>query len=201
MTTQDRKHIITIAGRPGSGKSTASKGIAKELGYEHFSSGDLFRSIGKERGMELFEANVSAYEQKDIDQIVDTRLQEIGKSQEFVVIDSRMAWHWIPNSFKVYLNLDIQTAAIRILAKLDPKRIESEHIPDDPEKLAKVLQDRLAHEENRYKGLYGVTPFDESNYTLVVDTKKHNHEEVRNIIIKEYKAWLGPQSVNELEKK
>src|SRR2546422_795855 len=37
MQSPQKKHIITIAGRPGSGKSTTSKTIAEELGYEHFS--------------------------------------------------------------------------------------------------------------------------------------------------------------------
>ena len=113
----EKKRIITIAGRPGSGKSTASKGVAERLGYEHFSSGDLFRAMGRQRGVDVLQTNLAAKKEKELDFIVDERLREIGKTQQDVAIDSRLAWHWIPDSFKVFLNLDLEIAAQRILQK------------------------------------------------------------------------------------
>ena len=188
-----KKHIITIGGRPGSGKSTAAKSVATNLGLMHFSSGDLFRAISKEHGHDVFESNLAA-EKADgistIDQLVDERLRTIGKKDDNVVIDSRMAWHWMPYSFKVFLNLDITTAAERILASMTPERMEAEHIPNDVEAYAENLQGRLDSEARRYQKIYNVNPYDIDNYDLVINTKTTTQEEVARIIIDRYKGWL-----------
>ncbi|PIW96975.1 hypothetical protein COZ82_02065, partial [Candidatus Kaiserbacteria bacterium CG_4_8_14_3_um_filter_38_9] len=42
-TIMKRKHIITISGRPGSGKSTTADKVAELLGYTRHSSGDMVR--------------------------------------------------------------------------------------------------------------------------------------------------------------
>lgn len=186
----EKKHIITIAGKPGSGKSTTSKGLASELGYKHFSSGDLFRAIGKERGIDVFQVNVTAETEKEIDYMVDEKLREIGTNEDELVIDSRMAWHWMPYSFKVYLDLDLDTAAKRILGKINPERLEAEEIPRTPEEYAVRLQERLDSEIKRYMNLYQQNPYDTSNYDLVVDTGKHNPSEARDMILRGFKEWI-----------
>ncbi len=186
-----KKKIITIAGKPGSGKSTTSKKVAAELGYMHFSSGDLFRAIAKERGIDVYEINVLAETEKEIDRQVDKRLQEMGQTEHDLIIDSRMAWHWMPDSFKVYLDLDVNDAAERILKHADPKRLEAEHIPDTVEAYAHQLQRRLDSESKRYFDLYGVNPYDTNNYDLVIDTKINNIQEVTEKILAAYKTWLN----------
>lgn len=189
-SSRHKKKIITIAGKPGSGKSTASRKVAELLGFEHFSSGDLFRAIGKERGVDVHDTNILAETEKDIDHLVDERLRQIGKTQDSVAIDSRMAWHWIPQSFKVYLDLDLEVAAARILNSIDEERIKHEHIPSSPKKYASVLKSRLASEAKRYKNLYDVNPYDTSNYDLVIDTASNSAEETVNEILRSYKKWI-----------
>ncbi len=184
-----KKKIITISGRPGSGKSTASRSIAEALGYEHFSSGDLFRAIGRELGSDVHQANLNAEQEGNIDFLVDQRLREIGATQENVAIDSRMAWHWIPESYKVYLDLDLEVAAHRILANIDQKRLEHEHIPEDPIEYAHRLQQRLESEARRYRKLYDVDPYDTSNYDIVVDTANKHAQEVLVEILAGYESW------------
>jgi CMP/dCMP kinase len=185
-----KKRIITIAGRPGSGKSTTAKMLAERLGYEHFSSGDLFRAIGKERGNSVNETNLAAEQEKEIDYLVDERLRQIGATQQDVAIDSRMAWHWMPYSFKVYLDLDLGVAARRIMKGMDAARLEHEHIPSDPEQYAAILQERLDSEARRYKALYNVNPYDKGNYDLVVDTDMNDPEQVVELVLGAYKKWL-----------
>jgi len=186
-----KKHIITIAGRPGSGKSTASKNTASQLGYQHFSSGDFFRGMGKERGMDLYEITLAAEDEEQLDKIVDKKLQEIAKTQDKMVIDSRMAWHWMPFSFKVFLELDLMTAAKRIIQNMDPNRLQHERIPTEPKEYVELLQRRLDSETLRYKHLYNANPFDKSNYDLVIDTTKTSPEGVVDQIVKAYKEWLS----------
>lgn len=185
-----KKHIITIAGKPGSGKSTTSKGLASSLEYSHFSSGDFFRAIGKERGFDVLATNLLAEQERDIDEAVDQKLRELGQNQDNMVIDSRMAWHWMPYSFKVYLDLDINIAAERIISHMDEKRRSVELVSDKIEVYAKTLQDRLDSESRRYLNLYNVNPYDIENYDLVIDTSKHSAEEVRQLITAAYQNWL-----------
>lgn len=185
----EKKHIITLAGKPGSGKSTTSKGVASELGYKHFSSGDLFRAIGKERGIDVFQTNIAAETEQDIDHMVDEKLRTIWREEDELVIDSRMAWHWMPHSFKVYLDLDLEIAAKRILSNYDPKRLEYENIPEKPSEYAEVLQGRLDSEIKRYMNLYQANPYDTKNYNLVVDTSAHTPEAAIALIVEKFHTW------------
>lgn len=186
----NKKHIITIAGKPGSGKSTTSKAVAQTLGFEHFSSGDFFRAIGKERGIDVFQANLVAESEVDIDHLVDEKLRNLGVAQDHMVIDSRMAWHWMPYSFRVYLDLDLLVAAERILESLDDARMEMEEIPDDPAEYADRLQNRLNSETKRYCSLYDVNPYNAENYDLVVDTAINGPEAVQELIAAKFNDWI-----------
>ena len=185
-----KKHIITIAGRPGSGKSTTAKAVAAQLGFQHFSSGGLFRQIAQEHGIDLLQANLSAEQNSEIDHAVDGRLREINETEDKIVIDSRTAWHWMPASFKVFLDLDMQTAAERILADMDDSRRASEHVSGDPAEYAKVLQARLDSEKRRYEALYKINPYDTGNYDLVVDTAANNVERVVQKVLEGFRTWL-----------
>lgn len=185
-----KKHIITIAGRPGSGKSTTAKAVTAQLGYQHFSSGDLFRALAREKGIELLEANLSAEQNADLDHEVDGRLQEIGGSEDQLVIDSRTAWHWIPASFKVFLDLDLIIAAERILNGMDDARLASEHIHRDPAEYAQKLQERLDSETRRYKSLYDINPYDMANYDLVIDSATNNLQQVVEQVVDGFRAWV-----------
>ncbi len=184
-----KKHIITLAGKPGSGKSATSKLIAKQLDYDHFSSGDLFRMLGEERGMDVLHANLNAEQNVEIDHLVDQKLRDIGATQDKLVVDSRTAWHWMPQSFKVFLELNLDVAAKRITANMDAERMESEKIPNDTHEYAVMLQERLDSEARRYQSLYQINPYDTSNYDFVVDTDVNSLEQVTELIREAYKKW------------
>ena len=190
-----KKHIITVAGRPGSGKSTTSKLVASKLGYEHFSTGDLFRTVGSERGLDLLSTNLAAENQKDIDAIVDDKQREMGETKDNLVIDARLAWHWMPYSFKVFLDLDLEVAAKRIIANTDAARLRHEHVPNDPQEYAHILQRRLNSESKRYMNTYQANPYDTSNYDLVIDTGTNSIEEVVSAVIAGYEKWLAEAKV------
>jgi cytidylate kinase len=113
-----KREIVTVAGSPGSGKSATAKALAAALGFRHFSSGDRFRELAALRGESIEATNVAAEVQREIDLEVDRQLQEMGHRDEKIVIDSRMAWRWMPHSFKVYLVLDPDRAAERIFEQV-----------------------------------------------------------------------------------
>lgn len=184
-----KKQIITVAGRPGSGKSTTAKRVAVILGFHHFSSGDLFRALGRERGVDVLQANKSAGITEELDELVDSKLREIGAHQDKLVIDSRTAWHWIPSSFKVFLDLDPKIGARRILDETSDERLASEHVHHDVDEYARLLQHRLDVETERYKKIYDINPYDMKNYDLVIDTSANNIEETVEQVVKSFRAW------------
>ena len=185
-----KKHIITIAGKLGSGKSSTAKSLAQYFGYQHFSSGDLFREIAAKQGEDVLQANKSAENDSTIDHLVDQRLRDIGENEDNKVIDSRTAWHWIPQSFKVYLTLDTKVAAERIINSMNERKLANERIHDDVDAYAAALDERFNSENKRYMDIYNIDPAQSSNYDLVVDTAQYSLDEVIELIKRTYTKWL-----------
>ncbi len=183
-----KRELITIAGSLGSGKSSTAKEVARILGYRHFSSGDLFRKIAAERGESVEATNLSAEEQKDIDFKVDGLLRDMGKSESKLVIDSRMAWHWMPDSFKVFLSLDADSAAQRIFNDVREERRVSESASTLEEVRASIDR-RFASEQKRYMALYNVDPTDPKNFDLCIDTKDNSLDSVVSELLESYSRW------------
>ncbi|HVO28578.1 MAG TPA: AAA family ATPase [Candidatus Paceibacterota bacterium] len=185
-----KRRIITISGVPGSGKSSAAAGIARALGYEHFSSGDLFRKMAAERGISIEEMNLVAEKQREIDHGVDELLVTLGKEKDDFVIDSRTAFHWIPASFRVFLELDPAIAARRTFAQIR----EEGRVSQAGSSLEQVLENtlrRIESEKKRFRDLYQIDFTDVKNYDLVVDTGANDLEKVIGIVIRAYRAWLA----------
>ncbi len=142
--------------------------------------------------------NISAEAQRDIDIKVDKLLQEMYRNEEKLVIDSRMAWHWMPGSFKVFLVLDPETAARRIYVHLQQGGRTSEDARS-VEEARNSIDRRFASEQKRYAGLYGVNPTDPLNFDIVINTKHNNLETVTTMLLAAYQAWrmdeedLSPQ--------
>jgi len=183
-----RKQIITIAGSLGSGKSSTARAVASALGFRHFSSGDLFRQLAAERDESIEAMNISAEAQRDIDLKVDNLLREMYRTDERLVIDSRMAWHWMPLSFKVFLVLDPNTAAERIFNHLRDEGRMSEAATSIDE-VRKSIDRRFASEQKRYAALYGVNATDPLNFDIVINTKHNDLKTVTEIVSSAYRAW------------
>ncbi|MGB9646211.1 MAG: cytidylate kinase family protein [Stellaceae bacterium] len=188
-----KKDVITIAGSLGSGKSSTAKAVASALGFRHFSSGDLFRRIAAERGESIEAMNISAEVQRDIDLKVDNLLQDMYRKEEKLTIDSRMAWHWMPGSFKVFLVLDRDAAAERIFNDLQGGGRTSEDA-GSVEEVRNSIDRRFASEQKRYAGLYGVNPTDPSNFDIVINTRHNDLKTVTSIVLAAYRAWRAAEN-------
>lgn len=185
----EKKEIITIAGVPGSGKSSTADNVAKALGFKRFSSGDFMRKIALDRGISLNELSTLAETDDSIDVSIDNEVRNAGTGEK-LVIDSRLAFHWIPDSFKVFLDLPLEISKERILRNLQHNKLrqESEGMAD-AEGVYKKITERLESERKRFKELYNVDHTDKTNFDLVVDTNRNNLTEVVEIILAEYKKW------------
>ncbi len=184
-----KKEIITIAGTLGSGKSSTANLIAKDLGFTRFSSGDFMRKIALELGLTLNELSARAETDATIDTKIDDEVRKAGEMDK-IVIDSRLAFHWIPDSFKIYLDLSPDIAKDRILKNLEENalRQKSEGSVSADEIYTKIIK-RLESEKKRYQELYGIDHTNKENFDIVIDTSKNNLEQVAEIIVTEYKKW------------
>lgn len=98
---------LSLTGNLGSGKSSLGKELIAR-GFEIVSSGDIFRGLAAERGVSIVEMNKIAETDKSIDKMVDDRTIALGKSKDRTIFDSRMGWHFVPDSFKVFVMVDLQ---------------------------------------------------------------------------------------------
>ncbi len=190
-----KRHIITICGALGSGKSTAAKRVATTLAYNHFSGGDFMRAMAAEKGMSLSELGDIAKVDMSVDKEIDHRQKEFMDTHDNFVIDSRLGWYWAPDSFKVFLTVDPSISAERVFADLQAKRSErKEEVSgeiESIESLQKKQAERLESERLRYKEYYGIeNHFDTKHFDLVIDTALHDIPAVEDLIIEEYKKWI-----------
>ena len=165
-----KSKIITIAGALGSGKSSTAKLVAKE------------------RGLTVEQINEAAELEQEIDHAVDERLKEMGKGSD-LVIDSRLAFHWMPNSFKVYLKLDSQQAAERIFNHIQKEGRESQS-GDSVEEIFAETERRKASEKKRYMNLYSVDVHDMTPFDVVIDTGPNDLPTVAQMVTDAYREWL-----------
>lgn len=178
------KDKISLAGDLGSGKSTVSKILIERLGAEYYSTGAIVRSIAEKRGMSVTELNVYMETHPEIDTEIDDGLVALSDVDKLLIIDSRMAWHFTRNTFRVYLSTDIETSALRIM---NANR-KGEHASTLEETILETRQ-RRESEKKRYLAQYGVDIKDLSNYSLVVDTTVATPEQVAECIISSFEKW------------
>ncbi len=191
----ERKHIITVSGKPGSGKSSTADRVAELLGYTRYSSGDLVREMTRKRRISLRDYNLMAEKNPEMDMQIDEELRKLRDNRD-IVIDSRLGFYWIPESFKVYLDLDPDVAIARIYkdASLNVGRSGSGEGTSDMSTVIDEVEARLQNERRRFKKLYNINPYNIENFDLIVDTSRHSPQTVALTVFDTYKKWLKSQS-------
>ncbi len=182
-----KKHIISLGGELASGKGTTSRVLMQRLNYGIYRNGDYFRKLAKDMNMDVTTFNIYVEKHPEIDRQIENSAAEYAKTHDNFIIDARLGWYAVPESFKVYLKVDLDVAARR--AFNDEARKDSEKF-DTLEEQKADIQKRYKLENERYWQLYQVRKEDESNYDLVIDTTGLTGEETADIIEKEYKKWL-----------
>ena len=183
--------IITITGYPGSGKSTLGKGIAKALGLKHYSAGDLLREIAKEKDIDLMQIQHEMEKDRNIDDELDKRTTELGEKEDDFVIDGRVAWHFIPNSIKIFVKIDLEKAAERVFRDSQQKKDErkGETGNSSVKETVQNMRQRMEMNKKRYQKLYGINYLDEKNYDVVVNTTKASIHETKKRVLKQIKEF------------
>lgn len=143
-----------------------------------------------------------------IDNIIDTEIVELGKrileennQKEVWLIDSRLAFHNIPESFSVRLTVKDSVAAKRLIK--DSSRGKEDNNYKDLEEAQKKVTERKHGEQERYKRKYNIDLEDTNNYNLIIDTSYSDVDEIADVILnceecnrtgKKYgKTWASPK--------
>ena len=186
-----KKHIITLGGYPGSGKTTVRQLLADKLGYSVFSTGHFARSLAEERGMTLEAFNELATKSAETDHLIDAELERIEHEENNYVIDSHLAFHFVPSAFSVYLDISIETAVSRVFGDRDSDiRKRSGDTTETLDEARVKTEGRIRNHENRYMQHYGINPYKKEQYIFVINSEDKRPEEVTEEILIAYKAWL-----------
>lgn len=172
---------LTISGTPGSGKSTIGKMLAEKLKYSYYDTGQLRREIARKHGMTLEQLNRIGEKEDWTDKEADAITTEIGKKQDNFVFVGRLAYHFIPDSIKIFLECSIEEGAKRILQDKHESRKVEKYI--DIQEAVKKLKERIDSDSARYKKYYNLNVSDKSQYNLVIDTTKLTIKQVLQKII------------------
>ena len=178
---------ITLTGNLGSGKSTIAKIMSEKYGFEIYSTGSIIRELAKERHLSVLEMNKLMQQDNSFDHIIDERTTRTSvESEKELFFDSRLAWYFAKNAFKVFLSVSIDEAARRVFN--DNKRGNVESYASLKETKANLIE-RAHTEDVRYKEIYDIDYFNLNNYDLVLDSTYTKPELLAEVIINEKKRF------------
>ncbi len=163
--------IITISGMPGSGKSTVADILAKRLGYRRYYIGGMRREMARKHGITLDELNRIGEKEEWTDREVDEYQRRLGEKEDNVVIEGRTSFFLVKGSVDIFLDVDLEVGARRILKDLkeDSEKRNEGHF-ETLDDVLEGLKRRISSDSRRYRKYYGMDVTDRSHYDLVIDT-------------------------------
>ncbi len=171
---------ITLAGTPGSGKSTVSRYLEKRFKLKRYNMGEVRRRMAAERGMTLAELNRLGEKESWTDEQADEYQRTLAKEEDFVM-DSRLGWFFIPDSIKIFLRVDERIGAKRIFLEQRGKE-RGEKKWESIGEVERANGERMKSDIKRYKKLYDVNPYNIGNYDIILDTSDMTMEETQKAV-------------------
>ncbi|MBR2099883.1 MAG: AAA family ATPase [Eubacterium sp.] len=174
---------ITINGQLGSGKSEICKFFKDEHGFDVFSTGRIQREKALLEGISTLEMNEKSGKDYSLDYLIDNATVKFAKEHqgEDVIFDSRLAWHFVEESFKIHLLVSPGEAGRRVFHN---RKTEEEKYKSREDATNQLVQ-RRSLEAERYLKVYNVVMNDYNNYNLVLDTTSLSIKEVCEILYNE----------------
>lgn len=185
---------ITITGNLGSGKSTICKIMENQYGFEIYSTGKVQRELARQMNMTTLEMNQLMCSDPKYDTMIDDETAKISREnkEKKIIFDSRLAWNFVEESFKIFLSVSLPVAANRVFN--DNRGSEEQY--KDVEEAKKLLAARAETEDKRYKDMYNLNYFDFSNYNLVIDSTILTSDEIAAIIMEEATKYYEKLEAN-----
>jgi predicted cytidylate kinase len=154
---------LTIGGPPGSGKSTLARSLARILGREYVSAGEIFRAEAARRKLSLSEFGALAEKDERIDLALDERMIAAAGPREVLegrIIGELLARRRIP-VFRILI-----TAEERIRAQRVQGRDGGSY-----EEVLSAMRIREQTEARRYLRYYGID-LSRMGFELVIDSTR-----------------------------
>ena len=160
---------VTIFGLAATGKSTVSKIISNDLGLEYMSTGNMFRAEATKRNLSVYEFDSLCKTDSKFDLELDNSVKVYGKNNNDFIFESRLAWHFIPDSIKIKLDCVLDERIRRV----------GERDGGDFDEAKRLTLQREKDVVVRYTDLYNLADFsDDSNFDYVIDTTSIGIDEV-----------------------
>lgn len=173
--------IIVISGPPGSGSSKTSLLLAKKLGLNYFSTGDLFKSYSrqrKNRALDIWNSNFG--KNKEFHRNLDEYQKEKAKKRN-IVICGKLSIFLLKDlaDFKVWIDAPLKVRADRVAKREGISLI----------KAIEQIKEREEIERIEWKKIYKFDYFDSKQFAdLVIDSSKKSVEEIIEEILKAMKS-------------
>ncbi|MDP6656024.1 MAG: AAA family ATPase [SAR324 cluster bacterium] len=167
---------ITLAGSPGSGKSTLRMLLAEHYGLSTKGTGDFMRKLSAKYGYsditQFLVEYVSVH--PEVDHQVDEEQRIFGKENDDFVLDAHLGFHFVPDSIRICLICDLEEAARRILDDTERTTEDATNIRGSIN-ASKKRRDTM---RKNFMSLYQVDIDDHSNFDVVLDTTSLSSAEV-----------------------
>jgi len=168
------RSVVALGGPPGSGKSTAGRLVASELGLEYRSAGEEFRREAQRRGLTLEELGRYAERHPEVDRELDRAMEALARPG--VLLEGRVQGalcrrRGVPVLWVVVTASEEERA--RRIAGRDHQSLEEART---------AIRRREASERSRYLGFYGID-LDQERPDLEVDSTDRSPAEVAQRIV------------------
>jgi cytidylate kinase len=182
---------IIISGPPAIGKTTISKGLAKEFGMQSLSGGDVLKEMAQEQGFQTQgddwwdtkEGMMFLNQRKDnyeFDKKVDERLKEIFLKGNVVITSYTLPW-LVKNGIKIWLAGSHENSARRMQTRDNTTLEES----------LKTVKKRYEENKALYKKLYGFDFGDDlSVFDIIIDTDGIDASKVLDMAIQKVRSMF-----------
>jgi len=174
--------IITISGIPGSGKSRIAKMLAKKLNYKFYSVGNFQGELAKEKGLTITEMMTLEKNHPEIHKQVDEKTKKLGKTQDNFIVDGWIAYHFIPHSYKIFLDVNELVGANRIFKG---NKRNDEPKKKDIKSTLLGLRYRLKETREGFENAHEIDFLNSKNYDYLLDTTNLTPKQVIKNILKQ----------------
>ena len=165
---------ITLSGEVASGKSTIGRLLAENLDYKFVSIGNRTREFAERKGLDIVQFQKECLSDPSIDKLIDKQFSEECNANENLIIDYRLAFKFISNSYNIFLKISEANATDRLRKA---NRQNETYL---------TIREKNDTFKNQFQNSYGVDYTDEKNYDLVIEIEQFKSpKEITECILKQ----------------